>query len=63
LGTFAIDVGAIISAVEQERWTRVTVSPDLIMPRGQVFASSLFMPSGALLTWLVLQEDDQHGER
>jgi len=62
LGTAGFDARAIIEAVQQDRWVRVTVSPELVKTRAELFASSLFAPSGAELTWLALEEAGEHGE-
>ena len=40
-----------------ERIITVKVSEDLVMPRADVFKSSLYAPSGAKLAWLELLEE------
>lgn len=56
--TTAIDVAPMINIWLEKQSRIISVSPDLIMPRAQVQASSLLAPSGAYLTWVEMLEED-----
>jgi hypothetical protein len=55
--THGLDVHAIVTMLRHEEHIVVSVSSELVKSRSEVFASSLFAPSGAYLTWLALAED------
>jgi len=62
--TGPLDETAIIKLVAHEQSILVSVSPELLMPRDQVKASSLVAPSGASLTWLEMLGEyrDDHSQ-
>lgn len=55
--TGAFDPTVIALLFAEKKDIVVSVSPDLVKSREGVFASSLFSPSGAYLTWVAMFED------
>ncbi len=60
--TASFDVAAITRMQYRPYSFRVSVSPELAMPRSEVFASSLLAPSGVYLTWLEMLEYESDDE-
>ncbi len=60
--TGAFDATAIIRTISEERSFVVNISPDLIMTRTEVRASSLLAPSGAYLAWMDMLRESPDDE-
>ena len=61
--TAGVDVNVVVQRLAEDRAVRVSVSPELVMPRSDVRATSLRITSGVKLTWkAMLSEDKESGK-